>query len=507
MSLVRRYWRPGCARQLLEKNNMSDIATIRRFLSLVKQPKEIIELRCDQSEGERKTRHHGFYNDHEKLARDAGDYGGDCYVTVNRLNSDLPINNELIRCRNGQCAKAKDFVRRTLLYLDADPVRQSGTPSTDEQRKAAIDLVQFIANQLPFPRPLIGSSGNGADAFWQIDLSADSTLPKRILKTIKAKFETHLVSIDTTVANLARIGRLHGTDNYKGGKAGRQSTIIDAPDILELLPEATMEAFAPLPKEQMEEARVQQLVTSWTFGKTEKEQIDNVKILLDVKCIQYTIEKNPDSRGTVCTWFRFADCVFRPGQPDGRTWIKVHPTEGVSGGCFHQKCQGKGLLEILSVFCTELAAQAAEKYNDSHRLARSYLQSRPSLVIWQRCPHVFDNGFYKEDSTESIKAELNLHIKKEFDSLGFKETPNVTNTVINNVFGAVEAVSFDREEITPIGTVSIRTRPMNIYYSEMSCYTSPVTLMAKVIALSILRRIILLWAVFRMILILMHLNR
>ena len=94
---------------------------------------------------------------------------------------------------------------------------------------------------------------------------------------------------------------------------------------LELLTEAVMEAFSPLPKEQTEKVRVQQLVTSWTFGKTEKEQIANVKVLLDAKAVPHTVEKSPDSRGTSCTWFRFADCPFRPGQPDGRTWIKVHP--------------------------------------------------------------------------------------------------------------------------------------------------------------------------------------
>ena len=88
-------------------------------------------------------------------------------------------------------------------------------------------------------------------------------------------------------------------------------------------------------------------------------------------------------------------------------------------------------------------------FNDSHRLARSFLLSRSPLIIWQRCPHVYQNGIYVEDSEESIKAELNIHIKREFDSLGFSETPNVTTTLVHNVFAAVEAVTFDRAETAP----------------------------------------------------------
>lgn len=292
---------------------------IQRFLTFVKQPDELIELRTDLDNGERKTRHHGYYSDHAKAATDAGEWGGNVFFTVNRLDPTIKPTNELMRCKKGACTKAKDITRRTLLYLDADPLRPTGTPSTDEQHRAAIDFVQVVVGQLPFPKPLIGSSGNGACAFWKIDLPPDSTLPKRILKTIKAKWETPTVSVDLTVASVARIGRLLGTHNYKGGKAGRRSAILDAPTIvtpaekiivageeveipetvedgtLELLTEAAMEAFAPLPKEQAEERRIQQLVTSWTFGRTFDEQVANIKSLLDAKGIQYTCDKNPDS--------------------------------------------------------------------------------------------------------------------------------------------------------------------------------------------------------------------
>ena len=200
---------------------MSDVAIIKRFLSFVKEPDELIELRADQSEGERKTRYHGFYDDHHKLARDAADFGGNCYFTVNRLDPNITATNELVRCRKGACTAAKHIVRRSLLYLDGDPVRPTGTPSTDAQHEAAIDLVRFIRGQLPFPKSLMGSSGNGGCAFWKIDLPPDSPLVKQVLKAIKKTWETPAVTIDLKVASLS--GSVPSWHRQLQGRQGRSA--------------------------------------------------------------------------------------------------------------------------------------------------------------------------------------------------------------------------------------------------------------------------------------------
>jgi P4 family phage/plasmid primase-like protien len=458
---------------------MSDIETIRRTLRYLKEPGELIELRCDHLVNDRKVRLHGYYNDHEKLARDAEEFEGNCFLTINRLDPAIPATNKLQRCKKGACTKAENIIRRTLLYVDCDAVKPAGTPSTDAQHQAAIDLARHIRQQLGWSM-LLGDSGNGACLFGKIDLPPDNTLPNRVLKTIKKKWETPAVTIDTTVASLSRIGRLLGSYNYKGGHIGRQATILDAPqrvvkeqivpppgvpatpellaaiqpatrteDVrLELITEQVMEAFAPLPKEQTEKARVQQLVTSWSLGKTEQEQIANITALLKAKGLQFSLSQSPDSRGTLCWWFHF-DCVFRPGQNDAKNWIKIHPTEGVSAGCHHRKCQGKGLVHLLAILAPELAAQAAEAYDDSHRLARGFLQSRPPLVIWQGAPHGYQDGAYREESEASVKAELNLHIKREFNALGFEETPNVTAKIVHNAYQAASALVFDRAESAP----------------------------------------------------------
>ena len=361
---------------------MSDLATIRRFLSILK-PGELVDCALTS-----------WIVTGERFAITAITTTWRSWPTmpppfrataISQSTGSTRTSRQRIalrRCKKGACTSAKDIIRRILLYLDADPNRPAGVPSTDAQHEAAIAWVQSVAGQLPFPRPLIGDSGNGACAFWRIDLPPDSPLVKQVLKAIKAKWETPVIGVDLTVASVSRIGRLLGSDNFKGGSAGRQSRIIDSPDELELLSEAAMTAFAPLPKAETEARRVQQIVTSWTFGRTPDEQIASIKTLLHAKGIPYSFDQSPDSKGTLCWWFHI-DCQFRPDQKDAKNWIKIHPTDGVSGGCFHAKCHGKGLKHILAVIAPELASQAAEAFDDSYRLARGYLHARPPLVIWQ----------------------------------------------------------------------------------------------------------------------------
>ena len=291
---------------------------------------------------------------------------------------------------------------------------------------------------------MIVSSGNGAALFGRIDLPPDSPLVKRFLKAIKDKWVRPDIEVDQKVANVSRICRFIGTDNCKGG-AGRQSKIISAPGTLEIIPEEKLAAFVPEPQKQSEDTRIQQQVTSLTFGKTCADQVVSIHGLLQAKKINYTHSEDADKKGVRCHWFHFA-CVLRPGHTDAKNWICVHPTEGISGGCHHGKCHGKGFLDILAVIVPEIAAQAAETFDDSYRLARGFLRSRSPLVFWQGIPHGYRDGSYAKEDEASIRAEISLYAKKEFDLLGFEKTPNVTLGLIYNVQAAAAALNFDRAE-------------------------------------------------------------
>ena len=175
----------------------------------------------------------------------------------------------------------------------------------------------------------------------------------------------------------------------------------------------------------------------------------NIRALLEAKKIVFdeSVSRHPKDN-VECRWFHF-NCTLRPGHNDAKNWICVHPTDGISGGCHHGKCHGKGFPDILAVIAPELAAQAAETFDDSYRLARGYVQSRSPLAFWQGIPHGYRNGSYVKEDEASIRAEISLYAKKEFDSLGFEKTPNVTLGLVYNVQAAAAALNFDRAEETP----------------------------------------------------------
>ena len=180
---------------------------------------------------ERKVRLHGYYDDREKFARDAEEVPGQL-LFHRQPNWTRPFRRptELRRCKQGACTKAENIIRRTLLYVDCDAVKPAGTPSTDAQHEAAIDLARHIPAATRMVRCL-------ARGFRQRSTvcSGRSTSRRTALcrswcsEQSRRKWETPAVTIDTTVASVSRIGRLLGTHNYKGGHIGRQATIIDAP--------------------------------------------------------------------------------------------------------------------------------------------------------------------------------------------------------------------------------------------------------------------------------------
>ena len=70
-------------------------------------------------------------------------------------------------------------------------------------------------------------------------------------------------------------------------------------------------------------------------------------------------------------------------------------------------------------------------------------------MFWQGIPHGYRDGSYAKEEDASLRAEISLHAKKEFDSLGFEKTPNVTLGLVYNVQAAAAALNFDRAEEVP----------------------------------------------------------
>jgi hypothetical protein len=110
------------------------------------------------------------------------------------------------------------------LYLDTDPIRPSGIPSSDSELQAAYEVresvIACMESDYGFKEPIRAMSGNGYHALYRLpDLpvnEANRALIKNILCELATRFNTDAVTIDTTVFNPARICKLYGTNARKG---------------------------------------------------------------------------------------------------------------------------------------------------------------------------------------------------------------------------------------------------------------------------------------------------
>lgn len=166
----------------------------------------------------------GFYDDPDDAVRDVSritplDAPG-IYMTINELD---PVVLNWNHNRLDRAIKAADDARVTRLrhlFVDADPVRPPYTNASQDEHAAALEtldhVIEYLRGEGWEPPVLAGSSGSGAMALWRIDLPpSEADAVKAVLDVLAAKFNSDRVTIDTSVANPARIVRVPGTVNAK----------------------------------------------------------------------------------------------------------------------------------------------------------------------------------------------------------------------------------------------------------------------------------------------------
>lgn len=207
----------------------SDPALIRDGLATIKHPDRPIELRVlnVRNGGQCKfygRTYNGFYDDLDAAVRDVSRITGrdaaGVYATMNPLD---PIVRNWNHNRLDRAIKAADdehVTRLRHLFVDVDPVRPPYTNATEAEHAVALDtlhhVIEYLAGEGWEPPVLAGSSGSGAMGLWRIDLPpSEADAVEAVLRVLAAKFNTDRVTIDTSVANPARIVRVPGTVNAK----------------------------------------------------------------------------------------------------------------------------------------------------------------------------------------------------------------------------------------------------------------------------------------------------
>jgi hypothetical protein len=175
----------------------------------------------------------GWFDDPDKLADAAvrlearGAPG--IYVTLNPCDPAM-----LARACNRVVDHPKatttdsDIVRRGWLPFDLDPVRPAGISASDDELQAAkikaLELVEWVRSRMSAEPTLLGFSGNGYHALYQIDLPNDDDsrdCVSGILSAAAADLSDDRVTVDRTNFNASRIWKLYGTLTRKGDQVSR----------------------------------------------------------------------------------------------------------------------------------------------------------------------------------------------------------------------------------------------------------------------------------------------
>jgi hypothetical protein len=322
-----------------------DLEEIKRALSLLFEPGQVVELRAlDVSTPSYKKPHtvSGYYDDLDKCAKDAAQvspYAAGVYVVLNPFNPAL-----LARSANKSKPDPKtttgdaDITRRRRLLIDCDPIRPAGISASDDEKAYSLEVAfamrELLSNR-SWPDPILADSGNGTHLLYPIDQPAqDNNLIKHVLLALADFWNDDRVTIDTSVYNPARISKLYGTIARKGDnvpdRSHRLARILDFPDRLEvvsteLLEEIAKEAPEPVSKTQPRPAG------------TGRSDFD-----LDRWIAEHNLDiGSPRAWGSGRKWV-FNVCPWNPDHRDKSAYIVQFANGAIAAGCQHNWCKSKG---------------------------------------------------------------------------------------------------------------------------------------------------------------------
>ena len=286
----------------------------------------------------------------------AGTYSG-IYVTLNPVNPALlSRRSNRIETRLGlkeATTADADIIRRQWFPVDIDPKRPSGIGSSDAEHAAALEVAGNVAGFLSeffgFPAPVRADSGNGGHLLYRIDLPNDDegrSLIERCLKGLGAAFDRSPtedrpgVEIDQTTFNAARIWKLYGTVARKGDNTSerphRRARIIEAPEVIEVVPRETLERLAALAPE--EEPRQAPRPRSSRSGPDLDEWLKEYGASLP----PYRAKNKPGFR----SFYVFDVCPWDPSHRDRSAFMGQFNHGPQFAGCHHNGCSGNGWTEL-----------------------------------------------------------------------------------------------------------------------------------------------------------------
>lgn len=328
---------------MINENKLVDqLAT----LKTLKKQDEVTEVRIPKTD---KGTISGYFDDDEMLVQSVKKYIGkfDIYITLNPVKKEL-----LARCNNRLQPYAKttstdgDIEKISLVLIDIDPVRASGISSSENEKKAALDLIKQIRKDLVeegFPKPIVADSGNGYHLLLSVDLEntkENVEAIKAFLSALDFLYSTDEAQVDVTTYNPSRIVKFYGTKACKGDDTN------DRPH--------RWSKLAKVPKQQNITSleQIEQIVAK----KPKVEATSNKKVIEKTLDIGQFIEKHDlelaykASYGKNSTKYILDTCPWNSDHTDRSAYIIQFDGGGIAAGCHHNSCREenwKTLRELL----------------------------------------------------------------------------------------------------------------------------------------------------------------
>lgn len=344
----------------------ADAAEIGRAFDLFVEPGGVVELRALRVAGRDRT-DSGYYSERAAFIRDAVKISGNAsgvYVTMNGIAPSL-----LARRANRFEPWAKpttadhDVITRRWILIDLDAVRPAGISSSDREHAQALDRSRRAWRRLeawgvPESAMIAVDSGNGAHILIRVDLPNNDDahrLVEGVLRAAAFTFDDEAVTVDTSVANAARIVKLPGTETAKGDdvpdRPHRIASILRAPEPqdLETCPREVLKGIAAIvPVEPPRQPRG--------------------SVASDFDLEHWIAEHNLDV-GPPKPWkdgmkWIFNVCPWNPEHDDDDAYLVRHGSGAIAHGCQHNGCADKRWQDLRELYEPRLQATGQQRHEE-----------------------------------------------------------------------------------------------------------------------------------------------
>ena len=202
---------------------MMDERTIRKWFSEFKGNNQLTEIRILAG----KKTFSGYFTDADSILREIAPYEQcNIYFTLNAINpacySRMQRDRILPVGGDSNATSASDIIGRDFVLIDIDPVRPSGTNSSDAElahaKAVARKVFKFLQDQ-GFYHPAVCCSGNGVHLILRARMKnndANTQTVKKFLEALDMLFSDDVAHIDIAPHDPNRICRLYGTVTRKG---------------------------------------------------------------------------------------------------------------------------------------------------------------------------------------------------------------------------------------------------------------------------------------------------